>query len=121
METVINGRTVEIKSGDIIVLDDEHSGIFIDGETPKVVYTNFRGANWNGWDTYYNVCGRIELIFRWEPNSYNAFNNKTTVKGYLLKTENGIIVYEKSNIVELTMYEIARKFGVDVNNLKIKK
>lgn len=56
------------------------------------------------------------------------FNNLNIIKiGYPKcyynsnKTDFGKVIWEKPNEVILTMDEIAEKFGVDVNNLKIKK
>jgi hypothetical protein len=52
----------------------------------------------------------------WEKREYYSNGNQI-----YYEDSNGIIVDNKPKQVELTMEEIATKFGIDVNNLKIKK
>ena len=59
----------------------------------------------------------------WE-NSYGSWcKHEFDSKGNCIYWEdsNGTIIDNRPKTVELTMDEIAKKFGIDVNNLKIKK
>ena len=72
----------------------------------------------------------------WSKREFNSYGNEIyweNSNGYWFKREydsnNNVIYYENSNgdiiddrpKTELTMDEIASKFGIDVNQLKIKK
>jgi len=52
----------------------------------------------------------------WWKCEYDSNGNKI-----YYENSKGTIVDDRPKIVELTMDEIAKKFGIDVNNLKIKK
>ena len=52
----------------------------------------------------------------WFKQEFDLDNNKI-----YYENSRGTIIHNRSKITELTLDEIAEKFGVDVNNLKIKK
>jgi hypothetical protein len=60
---------------------------------------------------------------RWESSSGYWENKEYDSKGLCVyfETSNGVVLDVRTKNVELTMDEIATKFGVDVNLLKIKK
>ena len=52
----------------------------------------------------------------WSKREYDSNGNRI-----YWENSNGTIKDTRPKTVELTMYDIAKKFGIDVNNLKIKK
>ena len=55
-----------------------------------------------------------DIVKVYNPNSNRYF-------GQISGMSNSDLIWERVDIVELTMEDIAEKFGIDVNNLKIKK
>jgi hypothetical protein len=92
----------------IIIKDSNGKEIYY--EASNGVWTK-REYNSNGKEIYYENNDGF-----WTKIEYNSNGNKI-----YYEDSNGTIVDNKPKQVELTMEEIAIKFGIDVNNLKIKK
>ena len=52
----------------------------------------------------------------WWKREYDSNGNQI-----YCETSNGLIIDDRPKQIELSLDEIANKFGIDVNNLKIKK
>ena len=65
----------------------------------------------NGNEIYYEDSDGF-----WEKSEYNSNGNRI-----YYESSNGTIIDNRPKTVELTMDEIAKKLGIDVNLLKIKK
>ena len=82
-----------------------------------IYYENSKGC-WskaeydsNGKEIYYENSNGYWIKREYDSNGKEIY----------FESSNGIIYDIRPKTVELTMDEIAKKFGIDVNNLKIKK
>ena len=71
----------------------------------------FRIKDSNGYVIYHENSNGF-----WWKSELNSNGNKI-----YFEDSYGTIVDNRPKIVELTMDDVAKKFGIDVNNLKIKK
>jgi len=71
----------------------------------------FRIKDLNGKEIYYENSNGYWCKCEYDSNGKEIY----------WESSKGTIVDNRPKIVELTMDDIAKKFGIDVNNLKIKK
>jgi hypothetical protein len=81
-----------------------------------------RFENSNGYWINYEYDAKGNQI-RYETSEGYWFKQEYNADGYQIYAEDhhGVIVDNRPKPVELTLDEIATKFGIDVNQLKIKK
>ena len=84
----------------------------------KVIYREWSNGYWqkreygaNGKETRFDDSHGY-----WQKREYNADGKETKYE-----TSTGLILDYRPKPVELTLEDIATKFGIDVNQLKIKK
>lgn len=98
------GMIVEYKSGERrLVLSDSKGNLFLSG-----IY-GFK-------QTIFNFINKLEIY-----KVYKIRSNSVTLHDLLVNGKGLELIWEKSKEVELTMQEIADKFGISVKQLKIKK
>lgn len=98
------GMIVEYKSGaKRIVLPDSKGNLFLSG-----IY-GFK-------QTIFNFINKLEIY-----KVYKIRSNSVTLHDLLVNGKGLELIWEKPIEVELTMQEIADKFGIPVEQLKIKK
>ena len=115
-----NMQKSDIKSGMSIKLRNGQMGLIVDVFGKRIIqYEN----NWNDFDKWYNqdlikiipdTCDDWDIM-----EVYNISNYKHVLRKNICKPEN--LIWKREEVTELTMQEIADKFGIPVNDLKIKK
>ena len=101
-------QQLKIKEFPFRVKDSKGNIIYFEESTG---YWYKKEFNSNGKNIYYENSNRY-----WNKSEYDL-----TGEEIYYETSKGMIINNRSKPVELTMDEIAKKFGIDVNNLKIKK
>ena len=124
-----------IKKGEIHKVETNDNGLFITGNINErctgLGHWKLATKDWDSLQVddvivnedgdkryVFGVCGKIIFVSR--ENNYDAFSYFTT-KQELIKINYTILQEEEEEVRELTLEEIADKFGVDVKLIKIKK
>ena len=110
----------DLKSGMSVKLRNGEKGLIVDVNNIKIIqYVD-------DWD---NLNASYTTDLKYSSNSnlagydimevYRILNYDCVIRENLCKPEN--LIWKRKEVTELTMQEIADKFGVDVNNIKVKK
>jgi len=84
----------------------------------KTIYFEESKGNW--WKYEYDLNNNIiyyeESTGYWSKQEYDSFGNQI-----YFEDSRGSIILNRSKVIELTLEQIAEKFGTNVSNIKIKK
>ena len=112
----------EIKdnNGDIIYYE-ESTGFWVKREYDSSGNEIYFENSYEYWSKYEYDSNGNEIYFEnsngfWIKREYDSPGNQI-----YYETSNGNIMDKRPKVIELTLEQIAEKFGTDVNNIKIKK
>jgi len=114
-----NMQKSNIKSGMSVKLRNGEMGLVMDIDGIKIIQFE---NNWKTLDYGYNQdlkinttdASALDII-----EVYSIPNYKCVIRKNLCKPEN--LIWKREEVIELTMQEIADKFDIPINLLKIKK
>src|SRR5574344_472211 len=114
-----NMRKSDFKSGMSVKLRNGQIGFIVDVFGEKIIqYEN----TWYNLDKEYNQDLRLITTNcdEWDiMEVYRILNYDCVIRKNLCKPEN--LIWKRKEVTELTMQEIADKFGVSINDLRIKE
>lgn len=114
-----NMQKSDFKSGMSVKLRNGEKGFIVDVFGEKIIQHE---KKWNSLDKEYNQDLRLITTNcdEWDiMEVYRILNYDCVIRKNLCKPEN--LIWKRKEVTELTMQEIADKFGVSINDLRIKK
>ena len=113
-----NMQKSNIKSGMSVKLRGGEMGLIVDVFGKRIIQFE---NNWANFDENYNQdLKAVNADIRWDiMEVYRIFDYDCVIRKNLCKPEN--LIWKREEVTELTMQEIADKFGVSINSLRIKE
>ncbi len=112
-------RKSKLKSGMSVKLRNGEMGLVMDIDGIKIIQFE---NNWKTLDYGYNQDLKINTTDASALDImevYRILNYDCVIRKNLCKPEN--LIWKRKEVTELTMQEIADKFGVSINDLRIKE
>ena len=113
----------ELKSGMVVEDKRGRRGIVLIGTTLGDIIGGLGnpGGDRSTWGKLSKYADDLTSSFGKDYDIVKVFNPDNNMSYGSVEDLHLIMIWKRVKTVELTMDEIAKKFGVDVNNLKIKK